>query len=72
MLQMQLAPGVAVAVAKASAAAPIKPLAQELPYAAGTVIKKRRSDMSNGDKKMLYSNFGNLDDITNFLEKSEF
>ena len=38
-LQVQLGSGVAVAVAQASAAAPIQPLAWELPYAAGAALK---------------------------------
>ena len=38
-LQVQLGSGVAVAVAQASAAAPIQPLACELPYAAGAALK---------------------------------
>ena len=39
---MWLGSGVAMAVAQATAAAPIQPLAQELPYATGTAIKRKK------------------------------
>ena len=39
MSQMQLGSGVALAVAKTSAAAPIRPLGWELPYATGAAVK---------------------------------
>ena len=40
--QMQLESGVAVAVAVAGKAAPIQPLAWELPYATGVAIKRKK------------------------------
>ena len=39
---MWLRSGVAVAVARPAAVAPIQPLAQELPYAAGVVLKRKK------------------------------
>ena len=44
--QMQLRSSVAMAVAKTSATAPIRPLAQELPYATGAVIKRNKIKVS--------------------------
>ena len=41
--QMGLGYSVAMAVAQAAAATPIQPLAQELPYAAGAAIKKKKT-----------------------------
>jgi len=38
---MWLGSGVAVAAVQGTAAAPIQPLAQELPYAAGVTLKKK-------------------------------
>ena len=49
---MRLACGIAVAVVKASVAAPIQPLAQELPYASNVAIKIRKMYISNVDKIM--------------------
>ena len=46
---MQLGSRVDVAVAEASAAAPIRPLAQELPYVAGSALKKEKKDQKNQD-----------------------
>ena len=40
--QMWLRSSVAMAVAQASAAAQIRPLAQELPYAPGAAIKRKK------------------------------
>ena len=40
---MGLGYSVAMAVAQAAAATPIQPLAQELPYAAGAAIKKKKT-----------------------------
>ena len=39
---MWLRSGAAMAVAQAPAAAPIRPLAQELPYATGAVVKRKK------------------------------
>ena len=39
---MWLGSGVAVAVAQPSAAASIQPLAQELPFAAGMTVKRKK------------------------------
>ena len=39
MLQMQLGPGIAVAVARLAAVAPIRPLAWELQYASDAALK---------------------------------
>ena len=42
-MQTRLSSGVAVAVVSYSAAAaPIRPLAQEIPYAAGAVVKRKK------------------------------
>ena len=41
--QMWLGSGVAMAVVLASAAALIHPLAQELPYASGVALKRRKN-----------------------------
>ena len=42
MSQMCLGSGVAMAVAQATATAPIQPPAQELPYATDAAIKKKK------------------------------
>ena len=39
---MRLGSGVAVAVARLAAAAPIQLLAQKLPYAAGAAVKRKK------------------------------
>ena len=39
---MQLGSGIAGIAVKASAAAPVWPLAQELPYAAGAAVKRKK------------------------------
>ena len=39
---MQLRFGIAMAVAEATAATPTRPLAREFPYAAGTVLKRKK------------------------------
>ena len=44
---MQLGSGIAVAVAQPSAAASIWPLAQELPYALGVGIKRKKKKKIN-------------------------
>ena len=41
--QMRFESGIPMAVAQASAIAPIRPLAQELPYASGAAIKRKNS-----------------------------
>ena len=41
---MWLGSGVAVAVAQTSAAASIQPLAQELPFAAGMTVKRKKKN----------------------------
>ena len=41
--QMPLGSGNAVALAQAASAAPIQPLAQELPYAAGAALKRQKT-----------------------------
>ena len=46
-LQMQLGPGVAMAVTQVSAAAPIRPLGWELSYATGVAIKKKKKKKSS-------------------------
>ena len=46
-LQMRLRSGVALAVASAAVAALIRPLAQELPYATGVAIKRKKSKLEN-------------------------
>ena len=39
-------------VAVASAAAPIRPLAQKLPYATGTTVKKKKFNAAENEKKI--------------------
>ena len=41
---MQLGSDVAVAVVQASAATPLRPLAWELPYAAGAALQRKRGE----------------------------
>ena len=55
-LQMWLGSSVAVAVAQASAAAPIKHLARELPYDTGVVVKrKKETKLSQNHKETFRS-----------------
>ena len=42
---MQLGSGVAVAVTEARGRAPIRPLAWEIPYAAGATLKRKKSEI---------------------------
>ena len=47
---MQLGSGVAVAVVRATAAAPIQPLGWELPCALGVAVKRKKSVNFNWEK----------------------
>ena len=49
---MQFGCDIAVAVMQASAAALIQPLAQELPYAAGSAIKRKRERERMGSRAL--------------------
>ena len=42
---MKLGSGVAMAVAQASAAAPVQPLSWEFPYDAGVALKRKKKKM---------------------------
>ena len=52
---MQLGSGIAVAVCRLAAAAPIRPLAWEPPYAVGTALKSKTKIEWISNEVLLYS-----------------